>query len=234
MQTLSIDLETYSPVDLLRSGVYKYVDSLDFEILLLAYAFNDEPVEIVDLANGEAIPDDVLAALTDPTVIKTAFNANFERTCLARYFNKSMPAKEWRCSQAHALTLGLPASLERVAKCLNLTKQKMKEGRDLIKYFSMPCRPTKANGRRSRNLPPHHDLEKWEMFKDYCKQDVEVEREIRKRLENYPMTDKELKLWFLDQRINDYGGVKLDMKLVKNAIACDEAIKRSYWPKPPI
>ncbi len=220
MKILSIDIETYSSVDLTKCGVYAYTLAKDFEILLFAYAFDDEPVEIVDLANGGSVPNDALAALTDPTVIKTAFNANFERTCLARYFNKSMPAKEWRCSQAHALTLGLPASLERVAKCLNLTKQKMKEGRDLIKYFSMPCRPTKANGRRSRNLP-HHDLEKWEMFKAYCKQDVEVEREIRKRLENYPMTDKELKLWFLDQRINDYG-VKTHMKLVKNAIACDE------------
>ena len=220
MKILSIDIETYSSVDLTKCGVYAYREAQDFKILLLAYAFDDESVEVIDLANGEEIPDDVVAALTDPSVIKTAFNANFERTCLAKYFNKPMPAKEWRCSQTHALTLGLSASLEKVAKCLNLREQKMKEGKALIKYFSMPCRPTKANGRRTRNLP-HHDPDKWKVFKAYCKQDVEVEREIRKRLENYPMTDKELKLWFLDQRINDYG-VKVDMKLVKNAISCDD------------
>lgn len=224
MKTLSIDIETYSSVDLSKAGVYAYVQAEDFEILLLAYAFDDKPVEIVDLASGESIPDDVAGAITDPSIIKTAFNVNFERTCLAKHFNKPMPAEEWRCSQAHALTLGLPASLEKVAKCLNLANQKMSEGKALIRYFSMPCRPTKANGGRTRNLP-EHDSKKWDTFKAYCKQDVEVERSIRERLKNYPMPNKELKLWFLDQAINDYG-VRVDIGLVENAVLCDEIHQR--------
>jgi DNA polymerase len=135
-----------------------------------------------------------------------------------------MPQEQWRCSQAHSLTLGLPASLKEVARCLKLSQQKMDEGKALIRYFSMPCRPTKANGGRTRNLPCH-DRGKWETFKTYCKQDVVVERSIRKRLENYPMTDKELKLWYLDQKINDFG-VKVDTTLVKNAIQCDEIYQK--------
>ena len=217
---LSIDLETYSSVDLAKCGVYAYTQAIDFEILLLAYAFDDEPVEIIDLACGERIPDKAINALTNSNIIKSAFNANFERTCLTKHLNKPMPQEQWRCSQAHSLTLGLPASLKEVARCLKLSQQKMDEGKALIRYFSMPCRPTKANGGRTRNLPCH-DRGKWETFKTYCKQDVVVERSIRKRLENYPMTDKELKLWYLDQKINDFG-VKVDTTLVKNAIQCDE------------
>lgn len=219
MTILSIDIETYSSVDLTKCGVYAYTQAEDFEILLFGYAFNNDPVEVIDLASGEQIPDEVTNAITDPAVIKTAFNANFERTCLAKYLNKPMPPEEWRCSQAHALTLGLPLNLAGVAKCLGLADQKMSEGKALIRYFSIPCKPTKANGGRTRNLP-HHDREKWETFKAYCEQDVVVERSIRKRLENYPMTDKELKLWFLDQKINDYG-VRVDRQLVENAICCD-------------
>jgi DNA polymerase len=219
MKILCLDLETFGGVDLKKCGVYAYTESPDFEILLLAYAFDDEPVEIVDLAKGDLIPDVVLRALTDPAVIKIAFNANFERTCLAKYLNTAMPPEQWCCSQAHALTLGLPASLDGVAKCLNLSQQKMGEGKNLIRYFSMPCKPTKANGGRTRNLP-EHDPEKWDLFKAYCKQDVEVERSIRKRLGNHPMSGQELELWFLDQHINDYG-VRVDMELVKNAIQCD-------------
>ena len=181
---------------------------------------------IVDLASGEKVSADVVEAITNPKVIKTAFNAQFERTCLSKYFKEEMPPEQWRCSMAHALTLGLPTSLAGVARCLRLKDQKMSEGKALIRYFSIPCKPTKANGGRTRNLP-HHDREKWETFKAYCKQDVEVERSIRKRLENYPMTDKELKLWFLDQRINDYG-VRVNNELVENAIHCDEIYKRNY------
>ena len=224
MRILSIDLETYSSVDLAKCGVYAYTQAKDFEILLLAYAFDDEPVEVIDLASGEEIPDKAINALTNPNIIKSAFNANFERTCLAKHLNKPMPQEQWRCSQAHSLTLGLPASLKEVARCLKLSQQKMDEGKALIRYFSMPCRPTKANGGRTRNLPCH-DRGKWETFKTYCKQDVVVERSIRKRLENYPMTDKELKLWYLDQKINDFG-VKVDTTLVKNAIQCDEIYQK--------
>ncbi len=220
MRILSLDIETYGGVDLKKCGVYAYAESLDFEILLMAYAFGDEPVELVDLAKGDLIPAVVLEALTDEGVIKTAFNANFERTCLAKHLNIAMPPEQWRCSHAHALTLGLPASLSGVAKCLKLPQQKMREGKALIRYFSLPCRPTKANSGRTRNLP-EHDPDRWEMFKAYCKQDVEVERAIRKKLERYPMPEQEVKLWFADQKINDYG-VRVDMGLVKNATQCDE------------
>lgn len=220
MRTLALDLETYSSVDLRKTGVYAYTGSQDFEILLLAYAFDDDPVEILDLASGEQLPSELLKALTDPNTIKTAFNANFERTCLARYLNTPMPPEEWRCSQAHALTLGLPASLEGVAKCLKLSQQKMQEGKQLIRFFSLPCRATKSNGGRTRNLP-EHDPVKWELFKTYCKQDVEVERSIREKLNNYPMPEQELRLWFLDQKINDCG-VRVDLELVKSAIHCYE------------
>lgn len=224
MKILFIDIETYSSIDLSKSGVYAYTESDDFEILLFGYAFDDEEVKIIDLASGESLPDNVVKALTDKEVIKTAFNANFERTCIAKYLNKEMPPEEWRCSMVHALTLGLPSSLKGVARCLKLQQQKMDEGKALIRYFSIPCKPTKANEGRTRNLP-HHDKNKWETFKAYCKQDVEVERSIRKKLENYPMTEKELKLWFLDQKIND-GGVRVNKELVENAIHCDEIYQK--------
>ena len=219
MKTLAVDIETYSPIDLTRSGVYAYTAAEDFEVLLFAYAFDDEPVQIVDLASGESIPELVVAALTDSTVVKTAFNANFERTCLARHFGREMPPEQWRCSQAHALTLGLPPHLDGVAKCLKLPDQKMKEGKALIRYFSVTCKPTKANGQRTRNLPCH-DLEKWRTFITYCKQDVEVERSVRQKLDKHPVKDTEQQLWQLDQRINDFG-VQVDHQLVDQAIQCD-------------
>ena len=219
MKTLAIDIETYSSVDLGKSGVYTYTEAEDFEILLFAYCFDDEEIQIVDLASGEKLPDEVVDALTDSEIIKTAFNAQFERTCLAKQLKTPMPPEQWRCSMAHALTLGLPTSLAGVAKCLKLTNQKMKEGKALIRYFSLPCRPTKANGKRTRNLPCH-DKEKWETFKTYCIKDVEVERQIRKRLEHYPMTEKEQRLWVLDQQMNDHG-VLVDKNLVNRAISCD-------------
>ncbi|CAI9390125.1 MULTISPECIES: DNA polymerase [Bacillaceae] len=223
MKLLAIDIETYSSIDLIKTGVYAYCESADFEVLLLAYAVDDEEVRIVDLASGEKIPDDILKAMTDPTVIKTAYNANFERTCLAKYFHQPMPPEQWRCSSVHALMLGLPGYLDGVAKCLRLQEQKMKEGKALIRYFSVPCKPTKVNGGRTRNLP-EHDLDKWTTFKDYCKQDVEVERQIRKKLEAFPITEVEQKLWELDQKINDEG-VLIDKGLVINAIQADKTFQ---------
>ncbi|WP_078429793.1 DNA polymerase [Alkalihalobacterium alkalinitrilicum] len=224
MKLLSIDIETYSSVDLIKSGVYAYCESSDFEILLFAYAFNDdEEVHIVDLASGEKVPADIIKAMTDPTVLKTAYNANFERTCLAKHFRKSMPPDQWRCSSVHALMLGLPGNLDGVAKCLRLKVQKIKEGKALIRYFSVPCKPTKVNEGRTRNLP-EHDLDKWATFKDYCKQDVEVERQIRKKLDAFPIPKVEQKLWELDQKINDEG-VLIDNSLVNNAIQADKAFQ---------
>lgn len=223
MKLLSIDIETYSSVDLIKSGVYAYCESPDFEILLLAYAVDDEEVQVVDLASGEKISADILDAITDPAVIKTAYNANFERTCLAKHFHQPMPSEQWRCSSVHALMLGLPGYLDGVAKCLRLKEQKLKEGKALIRYFSVPCKPTKLNGGRTRNLP-EHDLDKWGTFKDYCKQDVEVERQIRNKLEAFPITKVEQKLWELDQKINDEG-VLIDKTLVFNAIQADKAFQ---------
>jgi DNA polymerase len=224
MKTLAIDIETYSSVDLTKCGVYAYTESPDFEILLFGYAFDDKEVKVVDLAQGGKVPEEVMTALTNPAIIKTAFNANFERTCISKHFNIPMPPNQWRCSAVHALTLGLPGNLEGVAKSLNLTQQKMKEGKALIRYFSVPCKPTKANGGRTRNLPKH-DIKKWDTFKDYCKRDVEVERAIRKKLESYPQADKEIRLWQLDQQINDRG-VLIDKDLVDNAIKCDEIYQK--------
>ena len=224
MRILSIDIETFSSVDLTKCGVYKYTESEDFEILLFAYAFDDEDIKIIDLAQGEKLPKEVIEAIYSTNVIKSAFNAQFERVCLSRYFSMELPIEQWRCSMVHSLTLGLPGSLENVAKCLNLKTQKMDEGKNLIRYFSIPCKPNKSNDGRTRNLPSH-DKEKWELFKEYCKRDVEVEREIRRKIENFDMTDNELKLWHLDQKINDYG-VNVDRELVKNAIKCDEEYQR--------
>ncbi len=220
MKLLSIDIETYSSVDLIKSGVYAYCESPDFEILLFAYAVDDDEVQIVDLASGEEIPDDILKAMMDPAVIKTAYNANFERTCLDKHFHQPMPPEQWRCSSVHALMLGLPGYLDGVAKCLRLKDQKMKEGKALIRYFSVPCKPTKVNEGRTRNLP-EHDLDKWVTFKDYCKQDIEVERQIRKKLEAFPISKVEQKLWELDQKINDEG-VLIDSILVENALRADK------------
>lgn len=227
MKLLSIDIETYSSVDLVKCGVYAYCESADFEILLFAYAVDDEEVQIVDLASGEKIPDDVLKAITDPAVIKTAYNANFERTCLAKHFVKPMPPEQWRCSSVHALMLGLPGHLEGVAKCLKLKEQKMKEGKALIRYFSVPCKPTKSNGGRTRNLP-EHDPDKWTTFKDYCKQDVEVERQIRKKLGTFPIPEMEQKFWELDQKINDEG-VLIDIGLVNHAIQADTIFQENLY-----
>ena len=214
---LSIDLETYSSVDLVKSGVYRYAEAPDFEILLLAYAYDDKPVVVVDLIN-EMIPYHVQAALTDPNVIKVAYNANFERVCLARWLGEEMPPEQWRCTMIHAATLGLPRSLGDVGRALGIPedRQKMKEGKALVSYFCKPCKPTKSNGGRTRNMP-YHDRDKWHTFMEYNRRDVEVERDIRKILDAYPVPEEEWAAWWLDQRINDRG-ILADMALVEAAI----------------
>ncbi|GMB00897.1 DNA polymerase [Pelosinus sp. IPA-1] len=222
MDVLSIDLETYSSIDITTQGAYKYVESDDFEILLFAYAFNDDPVTVIDLTDFEAVPQNVIDALFDPKILKAAFNANFERLCLSKFTNKAVLVEQWQCTAVHALTLGLPTNLAMVGKALKLPedKQKLTTGKALIKYFCCPCAPTKANGSRTRNQPEHAP-EKWELFKEYCKQDVEVERTIRGKLLRFPPPPEEHKIWYLDQKINDMG-VQVDQVLVKNAIECDE------------
>ncbi|MFL0245502.1 DNA polymerase [Candidatus Clostridium stratigraminis] len=220
---LCIDVETYSELDIKEVGAYRYCEHPSFEIMLFAYAFNDEPIEIVDLMNAEDLPQRVTKALSSPDVIKTAFNANFERNAILNemFWPHGMPPKQWQCTMIQALRMGLPGSLDMVGKVLNFEedKQKMKEGKALIQYFCKPCKPTKSNGGRTRNLPGH-DPEKWETFKSYCKQDVAVERDIRNKLSKYQTTEKEHRLWELDQRINDRG-VGTDIVLIENAISCD-------------
>lgn len=216
---LCIDIETFSSVDLMKSGVYAYAQSDDFEILLFAYAWGDGVVECIDLAQGEMLPLEVLKALDDETVLKTAFNANFERTCIAAHFNIKTDPKQWKCTAVHALTLGLPGSLAGVSRAMRIEEQKDSAGSALINFFSKPCRPTKTNGGRVRNLP-EHDLERWQEYILYNIQDVVVERTIKQKLNRYQPSEFEQKLWELDQQINDRG-VHLDLDLVKNAIACD-------------
>ncbi|HBG7265671.1 TPA: DNA polymerase [Clostridioides difficile] len=222
MRTLSIDIETYSDLDIKKVGVYRYVDSANFEILLFAYAFDNEEVKVIDLVNDEELPKEVIEALNDNKVIKSAFNANFERTAISKFLNINLKPNEWSCTMIKALTLGLPGSLDSVSKALkfNEDKQKMKEGKALIQYFCKPCKATKVNKGRTRNLPIH-DMEKWNKFKEYCKQDVVVEREIRNKLSKYKTIEREIKLWYLDQRINDTG-IKVDTELIENAIECDK------------
>jgi len=223
MKTLSIDIETYSDQNLAKCGVYRYVESPVFEILLFSYSIDGSPVQIVDLACGETIPADVVAALTDDTVIKWAFNATFERICLSRYLGYPtgdyLEPDSWRCSMIWAATMGLPLSLEGVGAVLGLEKQKLTEGKELIKYFCQPCAPTKSNGQRTRNLPAHAP-DKWLAFKKYNIRDVETEMSIQTRLAKYPVPDSVWDEYHLDQEINDRG-VALDMELVRQAIQMD-------------
>lgn len=221
MAILSVDIETYSSVNLAKSGVYAYTEAPDFEILLFGYAFDDGPVHVVDIADGEVLPANMDLILTGQNIIKTAFNANFERICISKFFGLRISPESWRCTAVHALTLGLPGKLEEVAKVMKLKAQKDTAGKNLIRYFSVPCKPTKANGMGTRNLPQHAP-EKWAQFKAYCAQDVEVERSVRKALERFPVPQKEQKLWCLDQKINDTG-ILVDPRLVANAITCDTA-----------
>lgn len=224
MDILSIDVETYCELDIKDVGAYKYCRHPSFEILLFAYAFNDEPVEIIDFTKQENLPWRVINALSNPLILKTAFNANFERNAIANdmYFPNGMPPDQWDCTMIKAMRLGLPSSLDMVGKALHFPedKQKMKEGKALIQYFCKPCKPTKVNGGRIRNLPEHAP-DKWEIFKEYCKQDVEVEREIRTKLSKYSVPTKEKELWNLDQEINDKG-INLDLNMINRAIDCDE------------
>ena len=228
---LSIDLESFSDIDLIKCGVYAYADSPAFEILLFAYSFDGGETQIIDLAQGEKFPAEVEEAIFDVSVTKTAYNANFERTCLSKYFGRYIPPESWHCSAVQAAMLALPRSLEDVGRVLGLDEQKMKEGKELIRYFCVPCKPTKANGGRIRNLP-RHAPEKWELFKTYCKRDVDVEKSIRRKLHNFPIPESEMELYRLDQRINDRG-VLVDMGLVRNAVSCEHlhkevVTKRAY------
>lgn len=217
--TLAIDIETYSSTDLSKSGVYKYVEAEDFTILLVAYSFNCASVELIDVTETPEKLDEMRHILINPNVLKTAFNANFERTCLSKYLGIELPPEQWECTMVKSAMCGLPLSLEMVAKVLNLEQQKDSAGKALIRYFSMPCKPTARNGNRTRNLPIH-DLFKWEDFKSYCMQDVRTELAIRERLSFYKITDKERALWALDQKINDTG-ILLDPVFVQNAISID-------------
>ena len=239
--SLSIDLETYSSVDLKKSGVYPYAESPDFEILLFAYSVNEGEVQVVDIACGEEVPAAILAALTDDSVTKWAYNCQFERVCLSYWLRKYYPEyfssysitedsvgnyldpAAWKCSRIWGAYMGLPLSLKGIGAVLKLDEQKMEEGSDLIKYFCKPCRPTKKNGGRTRNLPMH-DMEKWELFKKYNKRDVEVELSIKVKLAKFPVPDSVWEEYHLDQEINDRG-ILLDMHFVEQAIKIDAQTK---------
>lgn len=247
INSLSLDLETFSDVDLNKCGVYKYVQSKAFEILLFGVSVNGGEVQVYDLTQGETVPMEIIKALTDDSVLKWAFNASFERVCLSEWLRKYYPQyfesysihedtvgdyldpASWRCSMVWSAYMGLPLSLAGVGAVLGLSEQKLKEGKDLIRYFCVPCKSTKANGGRTRNLP-EHDMEKWETFKAYNKRDVEVEMSIQDRLKKYPVPDFVWDEYHIDQEINDRG-IALDMTLVKNAIAFDEKSKTELSEK---
>ncbi|HEC2234867.1 TPA: DNA polymerase [Staphylococcus delphini] len=225
---MNIDIETYSSNDILKCGVYKYVEAKDFEILIIAYSIDGGSVSVIDMTmldNTEfhASYETFKIALFDPNVKKYAFNANFERTCLAKHFDADMPPEEWSCTMVNATRLGLPSSLEKVGDALNLQNQKDKAGKNLIRYFSVPCKPTKVNGGRTRNLPMHAP-DKWQQFIDYCIRDVEVEMSIAKKIKDFPITKDEQKYWNLDQRINDRG-IKLSKELMLGANELDRISK---------
>lgn len=226
---LGIDIETYSSVPLPKCGVYRYADAPDFVILLFSYAYDDGPVMTIDLACGEQLPADVLAALEDPAVIKVAYNAQFERVCLSKHLGHWLDPHQWRCTAVMASYLTLPARLADVAVTLRLTQQKMEEGKELIRYFSVPCKPTKINGGRTRNLPADAP-DKWAVYKQYNAQDVETERAVRKALEAWPLPEHEWEVYALDQIINDRG-VRVDKRLVKNAIAVDEVFTEAAYQR---
>ena len=219
MNSIEIDIETYSDVDLSKCGVYKYSSSPNFEILLFGFSVDGGEVEVVDVACGEEIPADILAALSDESVIKWAFNAMFERVCLSNYLGEWLEPESWKCSMVWSATLGLPLSLENVGAVLGLEKQKLSEGKELIRYFCVPCKPTKTNGGRTRNLP-EHDREKWERFKEYNFRDVEAEMQIQQRLAKFPVLDFVWEEYWQDQEINDRG-IGVDMEMVAKAIAMD-------------
>lgn len=218
MRTLHIDIETYSSVDIGKCGVYRYAESEDLEILLFAYAYDHDDVTVLDLACGDELTEELIRDIQDPNVIKIAHNATFERVCLSNFSKKPLDPKQWHCTMVHALSLGLPASLADVGKALKLDedKQKMAIGKRLITYFCKPCKPTIANGQRTRNYP-HHDPERWRLFKEYNRQDVVTEMAIYDRLMKFPLPDSEWRLYSLDQWINDYG-IKVDADMMGSVI----------------
>ncbi|HGH0770072.1 TPA: DNA polymerase [Staphylococcus pseudintermedius] len=225
---MSIDIETYSSNDISKCGAYKYVEAEDFEILIIAYSIDGGPVSAIDMTKVDNEPfhadyETFKIALFDPEVRKYAFNANFERVCLAQHFNKEMPPEEWTCTMVNVTRIGLPASLDKVGEVLNLQNQKDKAGKNLIRYFSVPCKPTKVNGGRTRNLP-QHDPKKWQQFIDYCVRDVEVEMSIATKIKDFPVTKEEQKYWSLDQHINDRG-IKLSKPLMLGANELDKISK---------
>ena len=229
MCVLHLDIETYSSAALPKCGVYRYCDAPDFEILLLSYAFDGAPVVTVDMACGESLPDEFLHALEDPTVLKIAHNAAFERVCFSKHLGHWLDPAQWRCTMVMAWYQTLPGKLADVAVALDVTEKKMEEGKDLIRYFSVPCRPTQANGGRTRNLP-RHAPEKWATYKAYNAQDVETERAVCHALLRHPLPEHEWALYALDQRINDRG-VRVDRLLVKNAMAVDQAFSERAFQR---
>ena len=235
MKKLSCDIETFSDVDLIRCGVYKYADSPNFEMLLFAYAVDDGDVHIIDIAGGEELPEEIIQAIKSDTVVKTAYNAQFERVCLSRYLKlpegEYLNPQSWYCTAVQAAELALPLSLADVGSVLGLERQKMTEGKELIKYFCVPCKPTKSNGNRTRNRPCH-DINKWETFKKYCMRDVDVERQIADKLKMNPISDEEHRLYVLDQIINDRG-VLVDSELAEQAVKLNSiqtavAVEQAY------
>ncbi len=233
MKNLSIDLETYSSADISKTGVYRYVESPDFEVMLFGYSIDGQSAQVIDLTCGERIPEDVLAALDDPSVTKWAFNASFERVCLSRYLGlpsgNYLEPDQWRCSMIWSAYLGLPLSLAGAGAVLKLEKQKLETGKDLIRYFCKPCAPTKKNGDRTRNLPVH-DPSKWELFKSYNARDVDTELEIQKKLARFPVPEFVWDEYHLDQEINDRG-IRLDMQMVDNAISVDSMSRKDLMAK---
>lgn len=230
MNTLHIDIETFSPENLAEVGVHKYVDNPDFRILLIGYAYDDAPVDVLDLSLSEDIDvqmeiEELLQALQDPSIRKTAYNAAFERTCLSKYFSINLPPEQWQCTMIWAWELGLPASLGRVAEHLGLKEQKDRRGKALIRYFCTPAEPSLLNGGRTRNLPAS-DPDGWRDFVEYCRQDVVTDREVRRKLSKYPVADSEWALWALDQRINDRG-VRVSLELARSAVKVDREVSGS-------
>lgn len=226
MNQLSIDIETYSSTNLNQTGVYRYADSDDFELLLFGYAVDFEQVKVVDLTHGEKIPPQIIQALNDPTIIKSAFNAQFERVCLSHFVGHRLKPAGWHCSRVWAATLGLPLSLRDVGTVLGLPRQKITAGKELVRYFCTPCKPTKANQHRTRNFP-YHAPDKWRQFKQYNQRDVEVEIEITQKLSRFPVPQNEWENYWMDQDINDRG-IRIDQQLVNNAIKCQGEFHDQY------
>ena len=225
MQNLNIDLETYSSINIKKAGAWKYIDSLDFQILLFAYSLNGAETVVIDFANGEVLPQEITELLTSPDCVKHAWNAAFEWGCLSKYIGKPLPPEQWRCTMVHSLYAGYPASLDAAGRALGLPedKRKLNTGKALIRYFCVPCKPTKANGGRTRNLP-HHDPDKWRLFREYNRGDVVTEMEAGKRLENVVVPDFVQKEWETDLMIN-FRGVAVDMDLVQGALDIGASVK---------